>query len=526
MDCGKPAPECRRSGARLLTRIAQKHRIAIAGFQHETNSFGYGTAGMPEFEMADSWPALLEGDAVRDGTLGLNLPISGFIEAAEASARIELHPVLWCAAEPSGPVTDHAFEAITARILDGLGDAAPLAGLYLDLHGAMITASHDDGEGELLRRIRAQLGPDLPIAVSLDMHANVTNDMVRHASSISIYRTYPHLDMGRTGARALSRLLRLLEGERPATAFRQLPYIIPMHAQHTGSDPMRRLYRLATEMSVGDVDVELAVGFTGGDIADSGPSLLASAVDQAKADAAADALLEETLAAETEFDCTLFTPEEAVEAALAYPSGRPVTIADVQDNPGGGTSSDTTGLLKALANARGKRVIVGVIHDPAAAAEAHVLGIGREFQFGLGGKSGISGDTPLVARFRVEALSNGEVAYRGEMYGGGTAEMGLTAVLRPLGTDTDIRIVTSSVRNQCLDRAYFSHVGLVPEKADIIAVKSTVHYRAEFEPISQGVISCDAPGALSCDIGLIPYRKLRPGIRLGPCGPVHVVPEK
>ncbi|MYA88907.1 MAG: M81 family metallopeptidase, partial [Boseongicola sp. SB0662_bin_57] len=428
MGCRKPSQERRRPGAWLLTRTAPRHRIAVAGFQHETNSFGFGTAGMPEFEMADSWPALVEGDAVREGTLGLNLPIAGFIRAAEASARIELHPVLWCAAEPSGPVTDHAFETITARILDGIGKAAPLDGLYLDLHGAMITASHDDGEGELLRRIRAQHGPDLPIAVSLDMHANVTSDMVRHASSISIYRTYPHLDMGQTGARALSRLLRLLQGERPAAAFRQLPYIIPMHAQHTGSDPMRRLYRLATEMSGGDADVELAVGFTGGDIADSGPSLLASAVDQAKADAAADALLEATLAAEADFDCSLSTPEEAVEAALACPPGKPVTIADVQDNPGGGTSSDTTGLLKALMNARGKQVIVGVIHDPAAAAEAHRLGVGREFQAGLGGRSGTRGDTPLDARFRVEALSNGEVAYRGEMYGGGTARMGPTAV--------------------------------------------------------------------------------------------------
>ncbi len=509
-----------------MTGTAPRHWIAIAGFQHETNSFGYGTAGMTEFEMADSWPALVEGDAVRDGTRGLNLPIAGFIEAAEASERIELHPVLWCSAEPSGPVTDHAFETITARILDGIGRAAPLDGLYLDLHGAMITASHDDGEGELLRRIRARLGPDLPIAVSLDMHANVTRDMVRHASSISIFRTYPHLDMGQTGARALSRLLRLLEGERPATAFRQLPYIIPMHAQYTGSDPMRRLCGLATEMSGGAMDVELAAGFTGGDIADSGPSLLASAVDRAKAEAAADALLEEALAVEPEFDCTLLTPEEAVEAALALPPGWPVTIADVQDNPGGGASSDTTGLLKTLLNARGRQVIVGVIHDPAASAEAHRLGTGHAFRISLGGKSGTPGDTPLDARFHVEALGNGEVAYRGEMYGGGTARMGPTAVLRPLGTDADLRIVTSSVRNQCLDRAYFSHVGLVPEKADIIAVKSTVHYRAEFEPISQGVISCGAPGALSCDIGLIPYRKLRPGIRLGPGGPVRVVPQK
>ena len=261
------------------------------------------------------------------------------------------------------------FETISARILESLGKATPLDGLYLDLHGAMITASHDDGEGELLRRIRARLGPDLPIAVSLDMHANVTNDMVRHASSISIYRTYPHLDMGQTrcpGHVPACCVCSMASGVQQR--FGKCSYIIPMHAQHTGSEPMRRLYGLAVEMSGGDTTMSSSRSDSPvGDIADSGPSILASAVDQAKADAAADALLEEALAAEAEFDCTLLTPEEAVEAALAFPPGKPVTIADVQDNPGGGASSDTTGLLKALMNARAKQVLVGVVHDPAAA---------------------------------------------------------------------------------------------------------------------------------------------------------------
>ena len=488
-------------------------RIAVAGFQHETNSFGTGIAGLAEYEMADSWPPLLSGDAVLSGTRGLNLPIAGAIEAARPASVI---PLLWGSAEPSGPVTDEAFETLTARILDGIEAARP-DGVYLDLHGAMITDSHDDGEGEFLSRLRARLGPDLPIAVSLDMHANVTARMVRHATSLSIFRTYPHLDMAETGARAMAELLRQIEGQRPAKAFRQLPYIIPMHAQYTGAGTMHDLYQAAIAASGPDVQVELAVGFPSGDMADTGPAIVAHAQTQEAADKAADALLALALELEPAFDCSLPDAAEATRRAMAYPPGKPVTIADVQDNPGGGTSSDTTGLLRALADARATGVLLGVIHDAAVAAEAHAQGLGATFEAALGGRT--PGDTPFKARFTVAALSQGKVAYEGEMYGGGIAEIGPSACLQLDGQD--IRIVVSSIRNQCLDRGYFRHLGLTPEQARILAVKSTVHYRADFEPISQAVISAGAPGQLLCDIPAIPYRKLRPGVRLGPLGPTY-----
>ena len=488
-------------------------RIAIAGFQHETNSFGTGVAGMTEYEMADSWPPLLTGEAVLSGTRGLNLPIAGAIEAARSA---EVIPILWASAEPSGQVTDDAFETIAARIIDRIEDARP-DGIYLDLHGAMITDSHDDGEGELLSRVRARFGADIPIAVSLDMHANVTARMVRHATSLSIFRTYPHLDMAETGARAMRQLLRQIEGHRPAKAFRQLPYIIPMHAQFTGAGTMRDLYQAAIAATHADVQVELAVGFPSGDMADTGPAIVAHAATQNAADQAADALLSLALELEPAFDCSLPTAAEATRRALAYPPGKPVTIADVQDNPGGGTSSDTTGLLRALAEAQAPGVLLGVMHDAAVATQAHAQGLGTSFEAELGGRA--PGDTPFKARFAVAALSEGQVTYEGEMYGGGIAEIGPSACLALDGHD--IKIVVSTIRNQCLDRGYFRHLGLIPEKARILAVKSTVHYRADFEPISQGVISAGAPGQLLCDIQAIPYQKLRPGVRLGPLGPAY-----
>ena len=490
--------------------------IAIAGFQHETNSFGAGQAGLDEFVMDDSWPGLRTGKDVETATFGLNLPIAGAIAAAKSAPNVTYTPILWASAEPSGPVTDEAFETIASKILEGISQLDKIDGLYLDLHGAMITMSHDDGEGELLRRIRNLVGFDLPIAVSLDLHANITQAFVDLVTSVAIFRTYPHLDMAETGTRALTHLLVHVNGHKPAKSFRQVPFIIPMHAQYTGSGAMKRLYDSARDLSTNGVHVELAAGFTASDIADNGPSIVALAQTQDAADTAADMLFAKVIAAEADFDCALLNVSDAVEQACAMPKGRPVILADVQDNPGGGTSSDTTGLLRGLVE-QGADAVLGLMHDPAAASMAHRVGVGGSIEVGLGGKSGIADDTPLEAKFLVEALTDGRVTYEGEMYGGGIAQIGPTALLRI--ADSRVRVVVSSVRNQCLDRGYFRHIGIDPETQSILAVKSTVHYRADFEPISQAVISVASPGSLQCDIQQIPFRKLREGQRLGPNGP-------
>ena len=156
-------------------------RIAIAGFQHETNVFGATPADMTAFEIADSFPAFLRGAAVLSGTEGSTLPIAGFARAAAGDSSIELHPVLWCSAEPSAQVTDDAYQAISTEILDGIRDAGAIDGIYLDLHGAMVTDGLEDGEGQLLALVRQQVGPDMPLVASLDMHANITPQMVANA---------------------------------------------------------------------------------------------------------------------------------------------------------------------------------------------------------------------------------------------------------------------------------------------------------------------------------------------------------
>ena len=492
-----------------------RRRIAIAGFQHETNTFAPGSTGMAEFRMADSWPELLCGRDVIKQTRWMNLPIAGAVTAAEANGEIELIPILWCAAEPGGPVTDEAFDRISGMILDGLAKAGPLSAIYLDLHGAMVTESFDDGEGELLSRIRRKTGPSLPIGVSLDLHANISAHLVEQASVITIYRTYPHLDMARTGARCVDQLLEILNGRERKAAFRQVPFLVPLHAQNTGAEPCRTLYHLLDRLpSSQDEFIDLAMGFTASDISDCGPSLVAYATTHERAEVLADTLFDRICASEGAFDTKLLTATEAVQAAKTMAGTGPVIIADVQDNAGAGGSSDTTGLLRALIDCEADGALLGVMRDARIAAMAHEAGPGAVIQGGLGGKSGLEQDAPFEGRFRVLSLSEGHIVYTGEMYGGGIAEVGPSCLLSVEDVAGDIQIVVSSERTQCLDRAFFTHFGREPAKCSIVCVKSTVHFRADFEPGSRAVLNAAAPGWFSCQLENLPYGKLRNGLRL------------
>ncbi|MEM6676968.1 MAG: M81 family metallopeptidase [Pseudomonadota bacterium] len=494
-------------------------RIAVAGFQHETNTFATNPTRLADFEVADSWPGLLEDRAVITETLGLNLPIAGFCAAAR-DAGVDVVPLLWCAAEPSGRVDDTTFEAITARILTKLRAAGPLDALYLDLHGAMVTESEDDGEGALLRALRARFGTALPIGISLDLHANISAATAQLVEAITVYRTYPHLDMAETGARCLPLLLAAIDAQRQGLprpiVIRHAPFLLPLPAQDTSAEPLASLYaQVAAVAGEPGCHAELALGFTAADTAHTGPAVVAQAPDLARATALADEINASLIAAAPSFDTSLFDPEAAVAKALAVTAPEPVIIADVQDNPGAGASSDTTGLLKALVAAEAENAILGLLDDPEIAARAHAAGPGAVIDAALGGRASIAGDSPFTGRFQVETLGDGHCAYTGAMYGGGTAILGPVAVLRVLGAGS-VRVVVGSRRSQCLDRAIFTHVGLDPSAAKIVVVKSTLHYRADFAPGAAAVISCAAPGGFPCRLDTLPYRRLRPGLRLGP----------
>ena len=491
--------------------MSDRPLIAIAGFQHETNTFSNVPAGMAEFEMADSWPGLLRGQEVLTGTDGLNLPISGFASAAQGRAR--LAPILWAAAEPSGRVTSEAFDTICGEILAGLEAAQPDA-IYLDLHGAMVAEGGiEDGETELLRRVRA-VWPEVPIAVSLDLHANLGAGTGEMADVICIYRTYPHLDMAETGARCLPRLLEVIGGRRYHRELRPLPYLIPLHAQSTDNAPARELYQGLIDGP--DGWTEFAAGFTAADSDVVRPAALACFTDPDAAEQEADDLAARILEAESAFEEPLLSASEAVARAMDGPA--PVVIADAQDNPGGGGSSDTTGLLRALVEGGAQGALLGMMADPDAAGAAHRAGVGGRFTARIGGR-GTPGDVPYEVAVEVMALSDGRVPYEGDMYGGGIAEIGPTALLRIDREGCGVEVVVSTGRSQCLDRAYFRHLGRPPEDARIVVVKSTAHFRADFAPMASAILCCAVPGSLSCDLASVPYRSLLKGLRVGPNGP-------
>lgn len=504
-------------------------RIAVAGFQHETNTFAPARADYAAFERPDAWPALSRGPAMIEAVKGINLPATGFIEAASAEGHA-IEPLLWCSAVPSAQVTEDAFERISGMIVDDLKAAlakGPLDAVYLDLHGAMVCEHREDGEGELLRRLR-HVVKDTPLVASLDLHANVTKLMAAEADALVAYRSYPHVDMAETGARAFALLeRRLRRGRRPALALRKLDFLIALASQTTLAEPARSLYRLVGEMEgEGLWSVSFTPGFPPADIAECGPAVFAIADDQPLADAAADELARAVAAKERAFATRLWSPEEAVAHAKASNKPGPVVLADTQDNPGAGGNADTVGLLEALVKGGARGAVVGVLCDAPFAAAAHAAGVGAELSMPLGARSGLSGHRPFEARLLIERLGDGRFTGTGPVYFGARMALGPMALARVLdGGRSEVRIAVASEKLQAADQAVFRHLGVEPRDCRILALKSSVHFRADFEPIASEVLVVAAPGPALADPRRFPYRRLRKGVRLGPDGPVSAGPR-
>ena len=493
-------------------------RIAVGGFLHETNTFAPTKATYADFLHGGGWPAMSRGADVLKVMRDINVGLAGFVEQAEAFGW-EPVPLLACAASPSAHVTEDTFERIVGALVDGIRAAEPLDAVYLDLHGAMVAEHVDDGEGEILKRVREVIGKDLPLVVSLDLHANVTHDMVELADALVVYRTYPHVDMADTG-RATARHLALMLRTRQkfAKAFRELPFLIPISWQCTNDEPCRSIYRKLKALQSDDVPtLSFAPGFPAADFPGCGPTVIAYGRTQAAAEAAADAMAALVISHENDFDGRIYTPDEGVRLAmeLANHARKPVVIADSQDNPGAGGDSDTTGMLRALIRNHATNAAIGVINDPEAAKAAHEAGVGATLTLALGGKSGIPGDAPFVGSFVVENLSDGKFVANGPYYGGRDMEMGLSAALRIDG----IKVVVSSHKAQLADQAMYRYVGIEPTEQSILVNKSSVHFRADFEPIAERILICAAPGAMPVDTAALPWTRLRPGIRVKPNGP-------
>jgi microcystin degradation protein MlrC len=510
-------------------------RIAVGGFQHETNTFAPQRATWADFERADAWPGFVRGPELIDAVEGFNLPIAGAVKTL-AGLGHELVPLCWCSAPPSSHVEREAYEKVAGHILDDLAAGGPLDGIYLDLHGAMVAEHHEDGEGELLRRIRALVGDRMPIVTSLDYHTNLTPEMVRFASAMIGYRTYPHIDMAATGSRAAQLLDRLLKDRRPLyKAYRQIDFLIPLVWQCTLMEPAKGIFALIEDIERGSdrsgvpggshnqgiVSVTHTPGFPPADIKECGAALVVYGHDRDAAEAAADRLAAAIREREAGFAGKLYTPDEAVIEALRLAKGatKPVMLADIQDNPGAGGTSDTVGLLRALIAHRATGAVIGMIVDPEAAEMATAAGEGALLECGVGAKIGYAGETPVEAQWRVVRLGSGVFTGSGPMYGGAKFQIGPMALV----TDeaSGVSAVLAAKRIQVVDQEMFRHVGVEPAEVPILGLKSTVHFRAHFQPIAEAILCVESPGAHVSDPTELPYRRLRKGVRLRPLGPVH-----
>jgi microcystin degradation protein MlrC len=489
--------------------------ILLAGFQHETNTFAPTKARYENFVSGEGHPAMCRGNAIlplRD----VNIPAGGFIKTAE-ELGFGLRTVLWTAASPSAHVEKETYERIVDEIVSAAAQGG-FDGVYLDLHGAMVAEHVDDGEGELLERIRKVVGAAIPIVASLDLHANVTERMLHNSDVLVAYRTYPHVDMAIAGHRAALMMSHLLMDQRAIVkSAKRLPFLIPCTGMCTLLEPAMSTYSALEALEDSTVlSLSFAPGFPSADFVECGPVVWGYGLDQEAVNRAVTVLYDRLIADEADWEVELLAPDDAVQEALrlSQSSSRPVVIADAQDNIGGGGDSNTVGMLEALLRHDVPNAAFGLLWNPEVVARAHAAGVGAKIEATLGGLSGIEGDIPFTGQFEVLSLSDGKCRYDGPMMHGMDADVGPSACLKIGG----VRLAISTTKAQMFERNLFRMVGIHPESTAIVVVKSEVHFRADFGPIAEAILVAKSPGPVLADPADLPWQRLRPGIRLRPTG--------
>jgi microcystin degradation protein MlrC len=338
--------------------------------------------------------------------------------------------------------------------------------------------------------------------------------MVDLSDALVAYRTYPHIDMAKTGRRAAELLrARIDAGPRWKKHARHVPFLIPINAMCTHAEPSRGIYAELEALERGGLaSLSFTPGFPAADFQGCGPLVFGYGTDAGQLSRAVDGLYERLVSNERDWSVAFLSAEQAVVEAMRLSSeeSRPVVIADTQDNPGAGAASNSTGLLRALIAHRAPRAALGLFCDPQAANIAHQAGTVASVELTLGAASG----DPFAGRFVVESLSTGRCHCDGPMLKGATVELGPTACLRI----DDVRIVVTSTRAQMMDRAFYRVAGIVPEEMRILVNKSSVHFRADFEPIAQAVLVAKSDGHMAADPADLAWTALRDGMRVSPGG--------
>jgi microcystin degradation protein MlrC len=478
-------------------------KYVIAMMKHETNTF----SPVPTpFESFVSHAALYGDDAYK-AFKGTNTPMAAFLDLAEKEGAEIVTPI---AAEtwPSGKVHAEAYQRITDAICDAITNGCDA--VFLDLHGAMVSQSTDDGEGTLLERIRS-IAPQMPVAVTLDLHANLTAKMIANCTAIAGYTTYPHVDMYEAGLRSGKILINSLKGKvEPTMDWANRP-MLP-HTLCMGTDEAPMWHLVASAKAIEDM-YALAVTVFGGfplaDFNDAGLSVVVVTDDNQKlAQDISNDLADEAWQHRREFVYKAEALAESVTRAGKLSEG-PILLIDHADNCASGGTQDTMAVVAEVMHQDLKDVAVGAIRDPEAVKKLIAAGVGANITLPLGGKMdmpsiGRTGE-PLEVSGSVRVISDGEFIVQGPMYTGVTMHMGKTVVL-----DTgSIQFVVIENNHEPFDLGMFRSVGIEPTTKRYLLLKSRIHYRAGFKPIAKSIVECGGIGVTGSDYSQFKFEKVR-----------------
>jgi microcystin degradation protein MlrC len=478
-------------------------RVAVAGFLHESNTFNPLRTGRAAFAAQ----GLAFGRDLLDEWRDAHHEVGGFLEGAAAEG-LEPVPLLMAWATPSGPVTDDAFEEITAALIEGLRRERP-DGLLLALHGAMVAESHPDADGEVLARLRQALGPDLPVAVTLDLHGNLSQRLVEHCTLAVAYRTCPHVDQRECGRRAAALLARTLRGEaRPVQALAKPPLLVNIMAHDTSCEPLASFMQAARDLErrPGVLAASLLPGFAYADVPQMGPSVLVvTDNDLSLARHEADRLAADLWQARERFAVPLPGPEEAVAHALR--AGRPpVVLVDTGDNVGGGSAADGTVLLRELL-LQGATHSVVCLYAPGEVRKCVEAGRGAEVALNVGGKVDRLHGEPVAVTGRVRLLHDGTYVETEVRHGGKRVNhMGPMALVELPGENL---LALTSERHPPFSLGALTCLGVRPERMRVLVVKAAIAYKAAYGPVAGTIIAVDTPGLTAVNPARFQYRHVR-----------------
>jgi microcystin degradation protein MlrC len=479
-------------------------KVLIARMNHETNTFS--PVDTPLAAFGRNGPSY--GDDAFNENKGMQTAMAAFIDAAEREQAEIVTPVS-ASANPSGPVAAAAYDAICNAIVAA---AAGCDAVMLDLHGAMVAENSNDGEGDLLERVRAAL-PNAPIAVALDLHGNVTQKMVDNADVIVSFKTYPHVDMYETGAHAARLMFDLVHGKaKPVIAWRQPPLLTHTLRSATAEGAMKHAVDAARAAEAeGMLAVSVLSGFSLADIEAPCISVVVVANgDRAKAEAVAERIAQQIWAEREDFVYRSAPLAESVAQAAAFAQGadKPVLLLDHGDNCMSGGTCDTMDLLEEVLKQNLEDVVSGPLCDPQAVAALMAAGVGSTVTVTVGNKvsgKAVTPQLPVSVTGVVRALTDGEYVISGPTYTGQRAFMGRAAVL-DTGT---VKLVMTERTHEPWDLGVFESVGIDPRRARFLLLKSRMYCRPVFVPIAATLVECDSRGVTSSDYGLFTFEHVK-----------------